>query len=77
MSIYDAMQYVQPAVATLCLGMAASGGSLLLTAGAPGQCRALRNSLVLIDQPWTQGMQGKASEQALGYGLIDEIIERR
>ena len=42
--------------------MAASGGSLLLAAGAAGHRRALRNSLVLIHQPWTQGMQGKASE---------------
>src|SRR4029077_3378544 len=102
------------------LGMAASGASLLLSAAAPGRRLALPNSLVVIHQPWAQGMQGQATdldvhareilrqrallielyhrhtgrdseqigrdierdyhmtaEQALAYGMIDHIIEKR
>jgi len=60
--MYDAMQYVRPLVETTCLGMAASGASLLLSAGAPGRRLALPNSLVVIHQPWAQGMQGQATD---------------
>jgi ATP-dependent Clp protease protease subunit len=120
LSMYDAMQYVSAEVSTICLGMAASGGSLLLAGGAPGLRMALPNSLILIHQPWSGGMQGKAtdlevhareilrqrdllvhiyarhsgrsaeqvaldmdrdnymtSEQALQWGLIDQIVSRR
>jgi ATP-dependent Clp protease protease subunit len=62
LSIYDTMQYVSAPVSTICLGMAASGGSLLLAGGAPGLRLALPNSLILIHQPWTGGMQGKAGD---------------
>ena len=74
MSMYDVMQYVKPAVDTTCLGMAASGGSLLLAAGAPGQRRALRNSVVMIHQPWAQGMQGQATDLDLA---AREILRQR
>lgn len=62
LSIYDTMQYVGATVSTICLGMAASGGSLLLAGGAPGLRLALPNSLILIHQPWTSGLQGKAGD---------------
>ncbi|MEO8897864.1 MAG: ATP-dependent Clp protease proteolytic subunit [Candidatus Dormibacter sp.] len=120
LSIYDTMQYVSAPVSTICLGMAASGGSLLLAGGAEGFRSALPNSLILIHQPWAQGMQGQAgdleihvreilrqrdllveiyarhsgqslervagdmdrdnfmtAEQALEWGLIDQIVSRR
>jgi ATP-dependent Clp protease protease subunit len=120
MSMYDAMQYVSAPVSTICLGMAASGGSLLLAAGSEGRRLALPNSLIMIHQPWASGLQGKATElevhareilrqrdllveiyarhsgrsqeqvkrdierdnfmtaeQALQWGLIDQIISRR
>ena len=62
LSIYDTMQYVSAPVSTICLGMAASGGSLLLASGAAGLRSALPNSLILIHQPWVQGMQGQAGD---------------
>ncbi|HXZ99357.1 MAG TPA: ATP-dependent Clp protease proteolytic subunit [Candidatus Binatia bacterium] len=120
LSMDDAMQHVRPPVATICLGMAASGASLLLCAGEPGRRFALPNAVVLIHQPWTPELKGKATDvdvyareilrqrdqligmysrhtgrdaervrhdlerdhfmsarQALDYGLIDQIIERR
>ncbi len=61
-SIYDAMQYVKPAVGTVCLGMAASGASLLLCAGSEARRFALPNSVVMIHQPWTPGLKGKAGD---------------
>ncbi len=51
MGIYDTMQFIKPDVSTICVGMAASMGSLLLTAGAPGKRFALPNSEVMIHQP--------------------------
>jgi ATP-dependent Clp protease, protease subunit len=120
LAMYDAMQYIRPQVETTCLGMAASGASLLLCAGASGRRLALPNSLIVIHQPWAQGLQGQATDldvhareilrqrallidlyhrhtardidqigkdierdyhmtadQALAYGMIDQIIERR
>jgi ATP-dependent Clp protease protease subunit len=62
LSIYDAMQYVSPPVSTLCTGMAASGGSLLLAAGAPGKRYALPHSNIVIHQPWAQGIRGQATD---------------
>ena len=120
LSMYDAMQWVSAPVSTICLGMAASGGSLLLAGGSAGRRLALPNSLIMIHQPWASGLQGKASdlevhareilrqrdliveiyarhsgrseeqvardmerdnfmtaEQALQWGLIDQIISHR
>lgn len=61
MAIYDTMQYIKPDVATICIGMAASMGAFLLTAGAPGKRMALPNSEIMIHQP-LGGMQGQATD---------------
>ncbi len=62
MAIYDAMQYVKPQVATICIGQAASMAAVLLAAGAEGKRYALPNSRVLIHQPLMYGLGGQASE---------------
>jgi len=51
MAIYDTMQYVRPAVSTICIGQAASMGALLLLAGAKGKRQALPNARIMIHQP--------------------------
>jgi ATP-dependent Clp protease, protease subunit len=61
MGIYDTMQYIKPDVSTICVGMAASMGSLLLTAGAKGKRFALPNSEVMIHQP-LGGVRGQATD---------------
>ena len=119
LAIYDTMQYVRPAISTLCVGQAASMGALLLAAGAKGKRYALPHARVMIHQPGG-GIEGQATEihihareilrvreelnqilshhsgrpteqiardterdnfltsqQAVEYGLIDQVIERR
>tara|TARA_B100000780_G_scaffold253204_1_gene200707 strand:- start:210 stop:884 length:675 start_codon:yes stop_codon:yes gene_type:complete len=61
LGIYDTMQYIAPDVATICTGMAASMGAVLLCAGAEGKRTALRHSRVMIHQP-LGGAQGQASD---------------
>jgi ATP-dependent Clp protease protease subunit len=61
MAIYDTMQFIRPAVSTLCVGQAASMGSLLLTAGEKGQRFALPNARIMLHQP-SGGFQGQASD---------------
>lgn len=61
LAIYDTMQYIRPNVSTICLGMAASMGAVLLTAGADGKRLALPNAKIMIHQPMG-GMQGQASD---------------
>lgn len=61
MAIYDTMQFIRPPVATLCIGQAASMGSLLLTAGQPGMRYALPNARIMVHQP-SGGFQGQASD---------------
>jgi len=61
MAIYDTMQYIRAPVATLCIGQAASMGSLLLTAGEKGMRYALPNARVMVHQP-SGGFQGQASD---------------
>ncbi len=61
MAIYDTMQYIRPAVSTVCIGQAASMGSLLLTAGAAGKRFALPNARVMVHQP-SGGAQGQATD---------------
>ena len=61
MAIYDTMQYIKPDVATICVGMAASMGAFLLTAGAKGKRFALPNSEIMIHQP-LGGTQGQATD---------------
>ena len=62
LSIYDAMQYVSPDVTTLCTGLAASGGSILLAGGTAGKRFALPHAKIVIHQPWSAGIQGQASD---------------
>ena len=119
LAVYDTMQYVKPAVSTICMGQAASMGALLLAGGAPGKRFALPHSRILIHQP-LGGVQGQATDidiqakeilrvreeltrilvkhtgcdyekihsdterdfymtgvDAKGYGIIDEVIEKR
>jgi ATP-dependent Clp protease protease subunit len=61
LAIYDTMQFIRPAVSTLCIGLAASMGSLLLTAGEKGLRFALPNARILVHQP-SGGFQGQASD---------------
>lgn len=61
MAIYDTMQYIKPAVSTVCMGQAASMGAMLLAAGEPGKRYALPNSRVMIHQP-LGGAEGQASD---------------
>ncbi len=61
LAIYDTMQFIKPAVSTLCIGQAASMGAVLLAAGAPGKRFALPNSRVMIHQP-LGGFRGQASD---------------
>nr|AGC72425.1 ATP-dependent Clp protease proteolytic subunit [uncultured bacterium A1Q1_fos_2037] len=120
LAVYDTMQYIKPDVATFCIGQAASMAAVLLAAGKAGKRTVLPNSRVLIHQPWTQGMQGQATdieiharellklrdkideilafhtgkekeqihddtdrdkilgaEEAVAYGLVDQIMQRR
>ncbi|MCF6242983.1 MAG: ATP-dependent Clp protease proteolytic subunit, partial [Bacteroidales bacterium] len=61
LGIYDTMQYITPDIATICTGMAASMGAVLLTAGTKGKRTALKHSRVMIHQPMG-GAQGQASD---------------
>jgi ATP-dependent Clp protease protease subunit len=61
MAIYDTMQFIRPPISTLCMGQAASMGSLLLCAGTPGMRYALPNARVMVHQP-SGGFQGQASD---------------
>ena len=62
LAIYDTMQFLKPDVSTMCIGQAASMGSLLLAAGAKGKRYALPHSRIMIHQPWSGGIQGQASD---------------
>jgi ATP-dependent Clp protease protease subunit len=66
-AIYDTMQFVKPDVSTICVGMAASFGAVLLAAGAAGKRLALPNAEVMIHQPWVGGggIKGQASDIAI------------
>jgi ATP-dependent Clp protease protease subunit len=61
LAIYDTMQFIKPDVATMCVGVAMSMGSLLLTGGAPGKRMALPNSRMLIHQP-SAGFEGQSTD---------------
>jgi len=62
MGIYDTIQYIQPDVSTMCVGLAASMGQLLLTGGAAGKRIALPHSKILMHQPWAGGLQGQTTD---------------
>jgi len=73
LAIYDTMNYIRCDVATVCMGLAASMGSLLLTAGAPGKRYSLPNSRIMIHQP-SGGAQGQATDIEI---VAREILRTR
>jgi len=75
LAIYDTMQLVRPNVATICAGMAASMGSILLTGGEPGKRFALPHAKILIHQPWVQQIGGQATDVEIA--ARDLIATRR
>lgn len=75
LAIYDTMQYIRPDVSTLCMGQAASMGSLLLAGGAPKKRFALPNARIMIHQP-SGGFQGQASDIAIHAKEILELKDR-
>jgi ATP-dependent Clp protease protease subunit len=62
LGIYDTMQYIKPDVSTICVGMAASMGALLLAGGAANKRYALRNARVMIHEPWINNLGGKTTD---------------
>src|SRR3954465_119776 len=64
MAIYDTMQFVKPAVATVCMGLAASMGQFLLVAGAPGKRYSLPHARIMMHQP-SGGVRGQAADIAI------------
>ena len=72
MGIYDTMCFVSPDVTTLCTGLAASMGAVLLCAGAAGKRSALPHSRVMIHQP-SGGMSGQFTEMEISYNLIKDL----
>ena len=75
MAIYDTMQYIKCDVATICVGMAASMGAFLLSAGAKGKRMALPNAEIMIHQP-SAGTQGQISDMAIHMKRLLIIKER-
>jgi ATP-dependent Clp protease protease subunit len=73
LAIYDTMGYIRPEVSTLCTGQAASMGSLLLAAGAPGKRYSLPNARIMVHQP-SGGFQGQATDIEI---QAREIVELR
>lgn len=62
LAIYDTMKYIKPDVSTICVGMAASMGAILLAGGTDGKRSALTNSKIMIHQPWIGGLQGQTTD---------------
>jgi len=75
LAIYDTMRYIRPDVSTVCIGQAASMGSLLMCAGAQGKRYALPNSRIMIHQP-SGGAQGQASDIEIQAREILKLRER-
>jgi ATP-dependent Clp protease protease subunit len=75
LAIYDTMQYIRPDVSTVCIGQAASMGSLLLTAGAKGKRVSLPNSRIMIHQP-SGGAQGQATDIEIQAREILQLRQR-
>ena len=82
LAIYDTMQYVRPDIATICAGLAASGGALVLAGGTKGKRSSLPYSRIMIHQPWggAQGMTSDIDIQAREFlkmrSLMNEILSR-
>jgi ATP-dependent Clp protease, protease subunit len=75
LAMYDTMQFIKPPVSTLCIGQAASAGSLLLTAGAKGMRFALSNASIMVHQP-SGGYQGQATDIMI-HAQFTERLKRR
>ena len=73
LAIYDTMQYIRPDVSTICIGLAASMGAVLLTGGAKGKRSGLPNSRIMIHQPWG-GVQGTAYDISI---QAEEILRTK
>jgi ATP-dependent Clp protease protease subunit len=73
LAIYDTMQYIRPDVSTICIGLAASMGAVLLAGGTKGKRSALPNSRIMIHQPWG-GVQGTASDISI---QAEEILKTK
>jgi len=73
LAMYDTIQYIRPAISTICVGLAASAGSLLLTAGAKGKRYSLPHSNIMVHQP-SGGFQGQATDIEIH---AKEIIKTR
>ena len=87
LAIYDTMQFIQPDVATVCVGLAASMGAVLLTGGAKNKRCSLPHSRILIHQPWIGGLQGQTTDILIHakemektrdtlYGIISRHTEK-
>lgn len=74
LAIYDTMQFVTPPVSTICVGLAASMGAVLLAAGSAGRRYSLPHSKVMIHQPWTRGVGGQATDIAI---QAEQILKTR
>jgi len=75
MAMYDTMQFIRPAVATLCVGQAASAGSLLLAAGEKGMRGALPNASIMVHQP-SGGYQGQATDILIHAKHTEDLKKR-
>ena len=75
LGIYDTMQFIRPAVATLCIGQAASMGSLLLAAGEAGMRAALPNSRIMVHQP-SGGFQGQVTDILIHAKEVENLKRR-
>ena len=75
MAIYDTMQYIKCDVATICVGLAASMGAFLLSAGTKGKRMALPNSEIMIHQP-SAGTQGQITDMAIHLKRLQVVIDR-
>lgn len=62
LAIYDTMKYIKSKVSTICVGLAASMGAILLAGGEPGKRSALPHSKIMIHQPWVGGLQGQTTD---------------
>ena len=74
LAVYDTMKFIKPDVATICVGMAASMGAVLLAGGADGKRSSLPNSKIMIHQPWTQGISGQVTDVEI---QAKELIKTR
>ena len=75
LSIYDTMQYVKPKISTVCIGQAASMGSVLLAGGSPGMRFSLPNSRIMVHQP-SGGYQGQASDILIHAAETQKLKDR-